>query len=152
MSTLAGLSPRERMLVLLVLPLVMLLAGWSFGWQPLENLRSTREAEIASYRLVAQSAAEARARPDAGAGGETDAAPFAARVTSSAEAAGLSLSRLEPEGERLRVTLEEASFAQVVLWISDLEAEQGVALAAIEMDRRTAPSVVSARLLLEPSQ
>lgn len=151
MSALSNLSARERALLLLVLPLVLLLAGWRFGWVPLEALRESREAEIATWRLVAEAASAASTGPGPEAA-PVDAAPFAARVTSSAEAAGLSLSRLEPEGDRLRVTVEEAPFAQVVLWISDLEAEQGVLLAAIEMDRRTAPAAVSARLLLEPAR
>lgn len=150
MNALANLSPRERALILIVLPLVLLFAAYRFAWLPLNDLRAAREAEIASYRLVAQAASEAGAMPSIPEA--PDAAPFAARVTQSAEAAGLSLSRLEPEGDRLRVLVAEAAFAQVVLWISDLEAEEDVTLAAIELDRRTVPGAVSARLLLEPAR
>jgi general secretion pathway protein M len=150
MNALANLSPRERALVLVVLPLALLFAAYQFAWLPLNDLRGAREAEIAGYRLVVQTASEAGTAPAAPE--SPDAAPLAARVTQSAEAAGLSLSRLEPEGDRLRVLVAEATFAQVVLWISDLEAEEDVTLAAIELDRRTAPGAVSARLLLEPAR
>ena len=143
------LSARERVLVLLILPAVLLLAGLRFGWQPLQEVRAAREAEIATYRLVGHAAAQAGAQAPAA---ELDPMPFAARVTQAAEAAGLELRRIEPEGERLRVAVEDASFAQVLLWIADLEAERRVTLAAIELDRRTAPGTVSARLLLEPSR
>lgn len=150
MTFLANLSGRERVLLLVALPLVLIFAGYQFGWEPLQELRASLQAEIAGYRFVAQSAAEVGTRPAAVE--EPDGAPFAARVTQSAEAAGLSLRRLEPEGDRLRVAIEDAHFAQVVLWIADLEAERDVTLAAIELDRRIAPGTVSAQLLLEATR
>ena len=150
MKVFETLSVRERALLLVAFPIVVIFAGHQFAWQPLQELRASREAEIASYRFVAQSAAETGTQITPVE--EEDAAPFAARVTQSAEAAGLSLRRLEPEGDRLRVAIEEAPFAQVVLWIADLEAEQDVLLAAIEIDRRLVPGTVSARLLLEATR
>ncbi|HVG49602.1 MAG TPA: type II secretion system protein GspM [Rubellimicrobium sp.] len=149
MTRLANLSARERVLLLAVLPAVLLLAGVRFGWQPLQDLRAAREAEIASDQTVARAAAQVGAPITAEA---PDPTPFAARVTQSAEAEGLELRRIEPEGERLRVAVEDAPFAQVMLWIADLEAERDVTLSAIELDRRIAPGTVSARLLLEPAR
>ena len=147
MRSMQSLSPRECLLLLVALPLVALLAGWWLGWVPLRDLRAARETEIAGYRLLAEEASRAGVSPALPDGG--NAAPFASRVTESAAAAGLSLSRLEPEGEGLRVTIGEAGFAQVILWLSDLEAERNVLVAAVEMDRRPVPGVVSARVLLE---
>lgn len=150
MTAFGNLSRRERVLLVGALPLLVVFAGYRFGWQPLQEARTAREAEIASYRFVTQAAAGVGTRPIAV---EDDgAAPFAARVTRSAESAGLSLRRLEPEGDRLRVAIEDEHFAELVLWIADLEAEQDVTLAAIEVDRRLAPGTVSARLLLEEAQ
>jgi general secretion pathway protein M len=145
------LSGRERALILVGLPLVLIFAGYRLGWQPLEDLRAARGAEIAGYRFIAEAVAEVGPRPAALEDDEEEP-PFAARVTQSAEAAGLALSRLEPEDERLRVTVEDAPFASVVLWIADLEGERNVTLAAIELDRRIAPGTVSARLLLEAAR
>lgn len=144
------LSGRERALILVGLPLVLIFAGYRLGWQPLQDLRAAQGAEIAGYRFIAEAVAEVGPQPAAAE--DEDEAPFAARVTQSAEAAGLALSRLEPEDERLRVTVEDAPFASVVLWIADLESEQNVTLAAIELDRRIAPGTVSARLLLETAR
>lgn len=148
MSALASLSTRERVLLLLVLPLVVLVAGWRLAWVPLSDARAAREAEIAGYRMVAEAASRAGAAPLAA---SADAAPLATRVTASAEVAGLSLSRLEPEGERLRVAVAQAGFAQVILWLADLEGED-VLVSAVEMDRRTAPGAVSVRVLLEDAR
>ena len=148
MSALASLSTRERALLLVVLPLVLLVAGWRLAWVPLSDARAAREAEIAGYLMVAEAASGAEATSLAA---PADAAPLATRVTASAEAAGLSLSRLEPEGEGLRVAVAEAEFAQMVLWLADLEGED-VLVSAVEMDRRTAPGAVSARVLLEDAR
>lgn len=148
MSPLFNLSGRERALLFFALPVALLFTGYRFGWQPLDAMRASREGEIAAYRLVAQSAALAGAQPLARRE-EAETVPLAARVTQSAEAAGLSLRRIEPEGDRIRVLVEDAGYAQVVLWIAELEAERQVTLAAVELDRRIAPGTVSARLLLE---
>jgi general secretion pathway protein M len=148
MSALASLSARERVLLLVVLPIVILVAGWRLAWVPISDARAAREAEIAGYRMVAEAASRAGATPLAA---PTATTPLATRVTASAEAAGLALSRLEPEGESLRVAVAEAGFAQLVLWLADLEGED-VLVSAVEMDRRTAPGAVSARVLLEDAR
>jgi general secretion pathway protein M len=148
MSALASLSARERVLLLVVLPIVILVAGWRLAWVPISDARAAREAEIAGYRMVAEAASRAGATPLAA---PTATTPLATRVTASAEAAGLALSRLEPEGESLRVAVAEAGFPQLVLWLADLEGED-VLVSAVEMDRRTAPGAVSARVLLEDAR
>jgi general secretion pathway protein M len=148
MSALAGLSTRERVLLLLALPIAILLAGWRLAWVPISDARAARDAEIAGYRMVAEAASRAGVTPLAA---PAEAGPLATRVTASAEAAGLSLSRLEPEGEGLRVAVAEAGFAQVVLWLADLEGGD-VLVSAVEMDRRTAPGAVSARVLVEDAR
>lgn len=150
MSALSRLNPRERMLVFVVLPVALILALIWFVWLPLNEHRRSLGAEIANYRLVEASARAAAARP-ATQRPELlqDRAPLAARVTRSAEAAGLLLRRLEPDGGLLRVTIDEAAFDAVILWISDLETDEAVGVVAIEAERRTEPGVVSLRLTLE---
>ena len=146
MKRLDALSPRERVLLLAVLPLALVFGAWRFGWLPLTEARADLTKDIATYRLIMETIAVAGERPvaiDRGA-----ATPLARRVTESAAAAGLSLNRLEPDGDALRVTIAEAPFAQVILWLDDLEIAQGVALAAIELDRRSQPGDVTARILL----
>ena len=148
MSFLARLTGRERALVLVAMPLACLLAGWRLGWAPLADLRAAREAEVAGYRQVIEAVSAHGAAPLAAA---PEAAPLATRATSTAEASDLALSRLEPEGDALRVAVAEAPFAQVTLWLADLEAA-GVLVTAVEIDRRTAPGAVTARVLLEDAQ
>lgn len=151
MSLLSNLSKRERILVLIVLPLVVLVAGYRFVWQPIEASRAQARADISAFRLVQDTAALARqgGAPVAVAVNDT---PLPTRITGSARDAGLTLRRIEPEGQGIRVTLDETPFATVLQWLADLEETHDVAVRAIEVDRRPAPGVVSARLLLDVSR
>jgi general secretion pathway protein M len=148
MQILQNLSPRERTLVGLLLPIILLVASFQFIWLPLQAKRTSLTLEIAGYRQVIDRVANlgtGPALPVAAA----PTTPLSTRVTQSAETAGLILRRLEPEGDMLRVTVDDVAFANVMLWLSDLEVTQSVIVAAIEIDRRTAPGIVSARLLLK---
>ena len=79
-------------------------------------------------------------------------APIATRVTRSAEAAGVVLTRIEPAGDGLAALVDEASFDAVIGWIADMEATGDLSLRAIEIGRRPVPGVVSARLDLETAR
>ncbi len=148
MKSFAALSSREKILILAVLPLVALFAGYRFVWLPVQAARVGARADIAAYRVVIDTAALAQ-RGDAPAPRAINDTPIATRITRSAEAAGLPVRRIEPDGQGSRVTLDDTPFATVLTWLSDLEQVDGVTVSAIEIDRRPEPGIVSARLLLE---
>ncbi len=148
MTAFANLSAREKVLILAVLPLIVLVAGYRLVWQPVQAARFDARADIAAYRLVVETAALAE-RGDAPAPRPVDDTPIATRITRSAEAAGLSLRRIEPEAQGSRVTLDDSQFATVLTWLADLELSHAVTVRAIEIDRRPEPGLVSTRLLLE---
>ena len=77
--------------------------------------------------------------------------PISARVTRSAQAAGIALARLEPRGAELTALVDEAPFEAIIDWIAEMERTEAVRLTGIAIDRRPAPGVVSARLDLEDS-
>ena len=146
---LQNLSPRERSLVTLLLPVVVLAGIFQFVWLPVQASRIARQSEIAAYTQVIDRVAALGTTSGSNLIIATPTIPLSTRITQSAESAGLSLRRLEPEGDMLRVTLDDVAFANVMLWLSDLEVSQSVIVSAIEIDRRTAPGMVSARLLLK---
>lgn len=141
------LSRREKYLVALVIPLALLVALYRFVWMPLQLAEAQARADIAAYRLVQDTAALA-ARAEIAPTAPVNDTPLATRITSSASAAQLTLRRIEPEGDGIRVTLDDTPFATLLLWLSDLEEQHDVILEALEVDRRPAPGVISARLLL----
>ena len=142
------LSLRERVLLAAALPLALVLMLYQFAWVPLQDARAARLEEIAAYRMVSAAAARRAADPTPVAA-PAPADPIATRVTQSAEAAGLQLRRLEPEGAGLRVTLDDVSFDALMLWLAEMQTTFAVRIAALEVDRRPAPGIVSTRLLLE---
>lgn len=115
--------------------------------QPLLTARGAALAAVGQHEAAL---ARLAALPDAGAAPRpADNRPVPAVVTATAPAFDLAIRRIEPEGAGARVVVEDAGFAEVLMWIEALEREHGLRLAAIEMDRRPEPGVVSARLTLE---
>jgi general secretion pathway protein M len=141
-------SPRERALLLVGLPVVFLAAGYQAVWAPLTEARSAAHEEISAYRTITSAVDAARDRPQTARPAVADARPIATRVTASAQDASVSLRRLEPEGEALRVTIDDTAFTDIVTWLSALESEASVRIISMEMDRRPEPGVVATRLTL----
>ena len=142
------LTQRERTLVSLALAGVIVAATFQFVWLPVQAKRAALSAEISGYAQIIDRIAALGPETPVLQTAAGPATPLSTRVTQSAEVAGLVLRRLEPEGDMLRVTLDDVAFANVILWLSDLEATHAVIVDAIEVDRRPAPGIVSARLLL----
>ena len=149
MTAFKALTLREQMLIgtaAIFLPLALI---WQTVWKPLQAERAAQMAEIA--RLDALIHVAAQARPSA-AKRAVDPTPPAQRISQSAAASGIALTRLEPEGARFRVTVAELAFDDALTWIAGLEAEHGLAAAEVDMARRTAPGAVTMTLALEPVQ
>ena len=147
MKAFAALNPREKRLVSIVLPLAIVVVGYQFLWVPLQRAQAEARADIQAFRLVQDTAALASVdtivslQP-------LNETPLATRITTSASVANLTLRRIEPENDSIRVTLDDTPFATILLWLSDLEEQHDVRVEALEVDRRPAPGRVSARLLL----
>ncbi len=153
MTAFHRLSRREKLLLLIAMPLVILFAGYRFGWVPLTATRMAARAEIQAYQTLIEAAKNRRTQPvraQTVADLETPpTTPLATRITNSAERAGVLVRRLEPEGAIVRVSLDDAPYETVIGWIAAMETDAAIALVAIEMDRRTAPGIVATRLTLE---
>ncbi|WP_226783109.1 type II secretion system protein GspM [Oceaniglobus trochenteri] len=149
MRVLASLTPRERVMVIGGGAVLIAALAYQFAWRPLRADLAETRAEIAAYMQV-QAAARAADLPAAA----TTTAPVprdppATRITRTAQAAGLRLSRIEPEGDLLNVTLGEVPFEALIGWLTTLEEAENLGVSGIEIDRRAAPGVVSARIALE---
>lgn len=149
MKALAGLTPRERALILGGAALLVIFGAWFYLWQPIAQAQRHEEQRIARYLALidmtgkTDGALASRIEP------EMPDTPLAQRVTQSGEAAGIPLVRLDPDGPRLRVTVAKASYADLIAWIASLEARSAVRTLSVEMSRLTAPGTVSLRLTLE---
>ena len=152
----AGLSPRERGVLLGGAVSLAVILVYFLGWEPLAQRAQRLQAQVAEQRQTLrwmEGAAEELARLRA-AGGRRPAGgqSLLAVVDRSARAGGLAdaLKRVQPEGEgRARVWLDGASFDALVTWLEGLARRQGIRARAVSVEARAEPGRVDARLVLE---
>ncbi|WP_439150290.1 type II secretion system protein GspM [Sulfitobacter sp.] len=152
MNAFHRLSLREKILVLIALPLVTLFAGYQYGWVPLSEARMAARAEIRGYQTLIAAVENQGNQPAQLGSVPVITTPLATRITDSANLAGVLVRRLEPEGAMVRVSLDDAPYDTVIGWIAAMETDAAIALVALEMDRKTAPGIVAARLTLETAK
>ena len=69
-------------------------------------------------------------------------------ITDSAAAARIVIQRIEPEGGNTRIVLGDAPFDQVLGWIAELEQTSRLRASEATIERKGAPGMVSATLVL----
>lgn len=152
MSFLDRLEPREKKLVIAGGAVLIALGMWLYVWEPLTQQRAEQENRIARYLTVLDITDRVDPIQRDSAPTCTDAGALAPRVTQSAETAGIPLTRLDPEGARLRITVAETAYVDAMRWIADLERRSCVRTVSVDMSRLTQPGQVSLRITLEDTQ
>jgi general secretion pathway protein M len=141
----AGLTDRERLL-LSGAAICLLGAALFWGvWQPLSEGRAADLARAARYdrSLAALATMPASAVP------VEDPRPLANIVTETAAAQGLTILRLDtPKPELATVTLQDAPFETLLLWIDGLNRDSGVTIASATLRASDGVGSVSADLVL----
>jgi general secretion pathway protein M len=152
------LSGRDRRILTIGAPIVLVLLGWSFIWYPLarssEQLRVRVERERADLAWMQRAAGEAQALRAKGARGQVDrqGKSLLALADVTARGAGLAvaLKRVEPTGPRsVRVSFETANFDALIGWVDALGRDYGVQATDLSADRVDGIGLVNARVVLE---
>lgn len=105
------------------------------------------EKQLEDYKWM--SAQEAQARKLIESGGSEREGSLLSVASTVAKKYNLSFSRFDPDGDkRVRLWLEQVKFNDVVSWLGELEAEQGVSAVDISLDSAS-PGYVSVRLTLQ---
>ena len=142
---LAAKSPREKLLMAALGGLILLWLAITQVWAPLQRLRQDFAARIPR---IERALAQVQAAPETLAvASDTRATP--AIITDAADTFGLRISRLQPLGSGAQLTLDDAPFETVLLWIEALQREDALRLVDLTLTRRPAPGVVGATLTLE---
>ncbi|GLQ29499.1 type II secretion system protein GspM [Sulfitobacter pacificus] len=152
MKAFAQLTLREQILLAGGATLLLVLGAWLYVWQPITMDRALQNSRIARYLSLIEIARRADTGTPPPVALQADATPLAPRITQSAEAAGIPLARLDPEGAQLRVTVAKVGYAEASAWIASLEARDGVRVLAIEMSRLTEPGQITLRMTLEDAR
>jgi general secretion pathway protein M len=149
-----GMPLRDRRALAALAVFFSLAGGWLGVVQPaLTFADEGREAlESAAMDLAWMQANATVARQAAAQGpGANDGQSLLSAVNGSARGMGLNLQRFEPEGEqRVRVTLENAVFTDVMRWVVLLETRYGLVVEHFNADSRQ-PGVVNIRMTVGKS-
>jgi general secretion pathway protein M len=154
-----GLAPSERIMVSVATVIVALLLVYAAAWSPLASsvvrLENSVEEQQALKQWMQQSASEVnQLRNSSGATGADDHRSLLAVVDQTSKQSQLtpSVKRIEPDGQELvRVTLEQASFDDMVKWLGDLQRSNGVSVEDISIERQVESGRVNVRLTLKRS-
>ncbi len=155
---LAGLEPRERMLVMAAGAVLAVLLVYALLLQPFYSqhgkLRTSVAEQHETLQWMQQSAATVRQLRGSGqtAGTGLGGRSLLSVADSSAREAGLgpALKRVEPEGSSgVRVWLDGALFDYVIGWLDTLGSRYGVDIESITLEQSGASGRVNARLTLQ---
>lgn len=142
-----GRAPREQLLLTVMCAAIAIWLGVVAIWQPLQAARVRLGEQVVRYeRALSVLTSQPPAATPVTA---PDDRPLNVIITDTAAAFQLTIRRLEPEGPRLRVVLDEVPFDAVILWIEAVQRDHGLTLTEVELTRRPAPGVVNAVLAVE---
>ena len=146
----AGRSRREQRLLGMCLVLVAGFALVQWGWRPLAAARADLLAAIARHE---QALTVLAGLPDPQTSAPVaDPRPLSEILTESAADYGLTIHRLETQGDGAEVVLEDVAYDALILWLDGLETGYRVRLLAIDLARRPVAGAVTARLTLAGGQ
>lgn len=141
---LATRAPREQVLMLAALVLGVIYVGVVLLWWPLLAERREVMARVAQMDRALAVVAGLPARALV----VRDDRPVSRLLTETAPDFGLSIRRLDVTDAGADLTLDDATFDGVVLWLDTLDAEHGLSVAALQVTRRPELGQVAATMTL----
>ena len=151
----AGLPVRDLKALMLLGLFCLMLTGWLVVWKPIRQARqdaavSYQEAQAGLAWMQAH-AGEISPASSASAKARTDA-PLVEVASEAAQAHQLVISHAEPgEDATLRVSLDNASFSHVLLWLETMQHQHGIRASQISIAKQAEAGFVNATLTLHSS-
>ena len=130
---------------------------WLALWRPLADWQAREAARLERAQVLLEwvAANEAQARAAGASGEDAPAASGAAipTITQAAGAAGVRLSRLQPEsGGGVSVLMQQQPFDRVIALIARLQERKGLVVEQASIDAHRTPGFVDAQLRLNSAQ
>ncbi|WP_298440613.1 type II secretion system protein M [uncultured Ferrimonas sp.] len=144
-------TDQERRLMAVAGPLLLVAIFYWGLWQPLQQ-----SLELAQKQVVAETKALAQVKQNANRyvsqGGQTQGQAPAVRgslsqlASRSAKANRLVIERMQPQGDKLQLWLEDAEFDRLMGWLAELNG-QGVQINALDLSATDESGLVQIRRL-----
>ena len=141
---LATRAPREQVLMLAALVLGLVYGGVTLVWWPLLAEQRAVLARVGQMDRALTVVAGLPAR----AAVVRDDRPVSRILTETAADFGLSVRRIDVTEGGADLTLDDATFDGVVLWLDALEAEHGLSVVALQVTRRPTLGQIAATMTL----
>jgi general secretion pathway protein M len=138
-------APRERVLLAALGALAIVALLLTLVVRPLQAARAQALADIRTYETLN---AGLRAAGTNAAAGPRRTGSATEIATASSASFGLAITRIEPEGSGVRVTLDNAPYDAVVNWLADLARTSDLRAADVRLERRPVAGAVNAQILL----
>lgn len=144
------LSDREKILVLAASIFVVVFLFYFVIWAPMNDALATQRKNIQTKQTdlawIKQSANRAvQLRTGSGASANfTGSLPQA--VNQTASRVSIAISRMQPQGEELKVWVDQAPFNDVLSWLQSLE-NRGIRIINVDLAEANAPGMVKVRSL-----
>ncbi|MEQ8264278.1 type II secretion system protein M [Pseudohaliea sp.] len=151
MRWLERFTPREQLSLLLMALAVIAWAGWMLLWAPLRDARNEmaqrNDATAVVLQRVDAMVSEILALRASGGAGQRG--NLVALINRSTGAAGLAVSRLQPNSRgEVQVRFEAAAFDDLLSWLHRLETEEGIIVGEVAISRAGTPGRVNATVRL----
>jgi len=152
-----GLQQRERQLVLAASAVIVITLLYLTIWEPIhkgvEDQTQKYQTQVEILDWMQAAATEVRALKASGATKKrtNNSQPVTLLVEKSATTAGLKpyLRKLESTTDKgARVTIDDASFDQVLLWLNTLQIQYGISVSSANLDRADKAGAINARMTL----
>jgi general secretion pathway protein M len=142
-------APREQVLLAVLGAVALVAALLVLVVKPLQAARAQALTDIRTYEAL--SAGLATVGPGVQPAAPTRSGPPAQILTTTAAGFGLTVQRVEPEGDRTRLVMDGVPYDAVMRWLADLETGGGLRLTEVRLDRGAAPGQVNVQLVVQGS-
>lgn len=131
------LNRNDQTIVKTLAFIIALVLIYAWVWQPAVNAKASAKKSFNKEISFHESLKENAYRFNGGAAiSKSSNGSILSTVSATAKAKGVELRRFEPDGSsRLRIWLDKAEFDSVIDWIEILEAEKGILVEQISLDK-----------------
>jgi len=143
------LNLREKKLILVMAPLVVVFIIYSFVWQPINNNITKTEKKIARQQQLLSWVKENTQRYKQAKlnGGTKTIGSLSSIVNRTAGAHKITITRMQPQGDNIQVWIDEIAFNKLLQWLEQLSSNEGLYVSNIDLSDAEKPGVVRVRRL-----